>query len=94
MSASIAQITAEHHHDGFGLFTSSPRLSWRFNETSLKNGKQASYEIKLTRQGREEHYQVSSSQSVLVPWPSTPLSSREKASIKIFAKGQDGSSTA
>ncbi|KAH9212908.1 bacterial alpha-L-rhamnosidase-domain-containing protein [Leptodontidium sp. 2 PMI_412] len=94
MSASIAQITAEHHYDGFGLFTSSPRLSWRFNDTSLKNWKQASYEIKLTRQGREEHYQVSSSQSVLVPWPSTPLSSRENASIKIFAKGQDGSSTA
>ncbi|KAG4428593.1 hypothetical protein IFR05_015925 [Cadophora sp. M221] len=94
MSISIAQITVEHHHDGFGLFTSSPRLSWRFNETSLKNWKQASYEIKLTRQGREEeHYRVSSSQSVLVPWPSTPLSSREKASIKISAKGQDGSST-
>lgn len=93
MCASIAQVIAEHHHDGFGLFTSTPRLSWRFNEASVKNWKQVSYEIKVVRHGREEHYQVSSGESVLVPWPSTPLSSREKASIKISAKGQDGSTT-
>ena len=87
MCASIAQVIAEHHHNGFGLFTSTPRLSWRFNEASVKNWKQVSYEIKVVRHGREEHYQVSSGESVLVPWPSTPLSSREKASIKISAKG-------
>ena len=93
MCASIAQVIAEHHHNGFGLFTPVPRLSWRFNQTSVQDWKQVSYEIKVVRLGREEHYQVSSEDSVLVPWPSSPLSSREKASIKISAKGQDGSST-
>ncbi|KAL3459560.1 bacterial alpha-L-rhamnosidase-domain-containing protein [Aspergillus heterothallicus] len=94
MVVSIAQVTAEHHHDGFGLFTSTPRLSWRFNPTTVRNWEQASYDIIISRPGKdEESYHVESSSSVLVPWPSSPLASRERASIKVRATGIDGSST-
>lgn len=93
MSVSIAQITVEHHHDGFGIFNPSPRLSWRFNSTALKAWQQASYDVAVSRNGKEESYHVDSSESVLVPWPSTPLSSRETATIKVRANGKDGSST-
>ncbi|KAL2676511.1 hypothetical protein Neosp_010271 [[Neocosmospora] mangrovei] len=93
MSVSIAQLSAEHHHSGFGLFTATPRLSWRFNSTTIKGWKQASYELAITRNGKEETYHVDSSSSVYNPWPSSPLSSRERAEVKVRAVGIDGSST-
>lgn len=94
MSVSIAQISAEHHYDGFGIFTLSPRLSWRFNPTTLKGWQQASYDIEILRNGKEESYHVESSESVLVPWPSSLLSSREIVNIKVRSNGKDGSTTA
>ncbi|KAL3439945.1 alpha-L-rhamnosidase [Aspergillus insuetus] len=94
MAVSIAQVTAEHHHDGFGLFTPTPRLSWRFNQTTVKDWKQVSYDIVITRPGKEEEsYHVESSQSILVPWPSSPLASRERANIRIRATDTDGLTT-
>lgn len=93
MAISIAQLSAEHHHSGFGLFTKTPRLSWRFNATTAKGWKQAKYEITVSRQGKEESYQVDSNQSLLVPWPAAPLSSREQASVRVRATGIDGSTT-
>ncbi|RSL85995.1 hypothetical protein CEP52_015960 [Fusarium oligoseptatum] len=93
MSVSIAQLSAEHHHNGFGLFTPTPRLSWRFNSTTIKGWKQASYDLAITRNGKEETYHVESSSSVYNPWPSSPLSSRERAEIKVRAVGIDGPST-
>ncbi|UPK95035.1 hypothetical protein LCI18_005970 [Fusarium solani-melongenae] len=93
MSVLIAQLSAEHHHSGFGLFTAIPRLSWRFNSTTIKGWKQASYDLAITRNGKEEIYHVDSSSSEYNPWPSSPLSSREQAGIKVRAIGVDGSST-
>ncbi|KAL1959386.1 hypothetical protein VTO42DRAFT_2189 [Malbranchea cinnamomea] len=95
MSISIAQITAEHHHDGFGIFTATPRLSWRFDAdaSTAVCWKQAAYEIVISRNGKDESYRVDSSESVLVPWPSSPLASRERAGIRVRAFGKDGSVT-
>lgn len=93
MSVSIAQLSAEHHHNGFGLFTTTPRLSWRFNSTTVRIWKQASYDISVTTEGTEQSYHVDSAESVLVPWPASPLSSRQRADIKVRATGTDGSST-
>ncbi|KAJ3541161.1 hypothetical protein NM208_g4739 [Fusarium decemcellulare] len=93
MAVSIAQLSAEHHHSGFGLFTSIPRLSWRFGSTSTKNWKQASYDLVITRDGQEETYHVDSPSSLYNPWPSSPLSSREQAGVRVRATGVDGSST-
>lgn len=93
MSVSIAELTAEHHHDGLGIFSSTPRLSWRFNATEVKGWRQASYEVVISRKDEEKTFQVDSSESILVPWPDKPLSSRETATVKVRATGQDQSVT-
>lgn len=90
----IAQLSAEHHESGFSIENASPRLSWRFKETEVKDWKQTAYEIVIKRDGEDdEHYHVDSSQSVLVEWPSRPLVSRERATIRIRAHGSEGSKT-
>ena len=93
MSVRIAQISIEHHESGFGIAKSQPRLSWRFAETDAKNWIQAAYEITIIRDGVEKSYTEKSSRSVLVPWPSNPLKSRESALIRVQAIGEDGTST-
>lgn len=96
MTVKLAQLTAEHHHDGFGIFNACPRLSWRFKATLVKGWQQASYELRVQRgsgNGKEEEYFVTSAESSLVPWPSAPLASRETATVMVRATGQDGSKT-
>jgi alpha-L-rhamnosidase len=93
MGVSIAQLSAEHHHNGFGIFNSQPRLSWRFSHTLVRNWKQSSYEIIVTRNGKDELYQADSPQSLLVPWPSLPLLSRERVKVKVRAAAVDGSTS-
>ncbi len=93
MAVSVAHVSAEHHHNGFGIFHRSPRLSWRFGPTTVKGWRQASYDLVIVRDGDEEQYHVDSSASVLVPWPSRPLSSREVVQVKVRTKGKDGSMT-
>ncbi|KAF4944762.1 hypothetical protein FSARC_14589 [Fusarium sarcochroum] len=93
MTVSIAQVQVEHHHSGLGLFTSTPRLSWRFNPTTIKNWRQSSYDVIVSRNGKEEEYHVRSSNSLYNPWPSSPLTSGEKAEVHVKANGADGSST-
>ncbi|KAL4867810.1 bacterial alpha-L-rhamnosidase-domain-containing protein [Aspergillus spectabilis] len=93
MAVSIAELRAEHHHDGFGISTPTPRLSWRFNETTVRKWKQVSYDIEVSRAGKEECYHVQSSYSTFVPWPSSPLSPRERAVVKVCAHGTDGINT-
>lgn len=87
MSVQIAQVTAEHHESGFALDTPSPRLSWRFKETEAEDWVQMGYEIQVKREQGEEVYKVDSAQSVLVPWPSSPLSPREIVEVRVRAIG-------
>ncbi|KAH8812415.1 bacterial alpha-L-rhamnosidase-domain-containing protein [Xylogone sp. PMI_703] len=94
MPVSIAQLSAEHHHDGFGISRPSPRLSWRFGSSTVRGWTQASYDITISRPGKaDETYHVDSADSVLVPWPSSPLSSREIAHVQVRSTGKDGSAT-
>lgn len=90
MSVSIARITAEHHETGFALDTPNPRLSWRFRSTEVEGWVQKGYEVKVKRNDHEEFYQVDSDQSLLVPWPSSPLRPREIAQVQLRATGTDG----
>ena len=93
MAVSIAAVTTEHHHDGFGLAVRCPRLSWRFNATTAKDWHQASYDLKIERNDQSKAYHVDSAESVLVPWPSHPLQSRERATVGVRSTGVDGSQT-
>lgn len=89
----IAELKAEHYQDGLGIFHSAPRLSWRFSATTVRDWKQSSYEIVIKRRGGTESFQVESSQSSLVPWPSSALVSREAVHVSIRATGTTGVQT-
>ncbi|KAH8897929.1 hypothetical protein GQ53DRAFT_712412 [Thozetella sp. PMI_491] len=93
MSVSIAELRAEHHHDGFGLFVRRPRLSWRFNESTGKNWQQSAYDVVIECNGTEQSYHVESSSSTLVPWPSSELNSRDIVEVRVRAWGTDNSHT-
>ncbi|KAM0514529.1 hypothetical protein ACHAPE_006824 [Trichoderma viride] len=91
----IASVAFEHHPSGFGVGHARPRISWRFSSSDVdsKCWEQASYEIQIGRQGHDKaeaisNYHVQSSDSVLVPWPSRALQSRESAWIKVKAHGK------
>jgi len=69
-----------------GVGHPAPPLSWLI-ETDEPGWRQTAYEMELdgTSQGR-----VASEQSVLVPWPTAPLSSREAHEIRVRVWGQSG----
>lgn len=86
----IAAVQAEHHESGFGIGVATPRVSWRFAETDVKDWVQQSYELGITGNGKEQIDSVDSSESSLVPWPSIPWISGEVAGIRVRTKGKDG----
>jgi alpha-L-rhamnosidase len=81
---SAVDLRAEHRRDALGIGTRTPRLSWRLNEAP-DGWRQAAYEI----EARSERVLVESGESVLVPWPFTPLRSRELAAVRIRVYGTD-----
>ena len=89
-SVTIAALRVEHREDGFGLGVRCPRLSWRFNATSVREWKQVAYRLRIDRRGKIESYQYESSEHVLVPWPSLPLASREVVDVRVTSYGSDG----
>ncbi|MBE7181897.1 MAG: family 78 glycoside hydrolase catalytic domain, partial [Terriglobus roseus] len=89
----------EHHHDGIGIDTAQPRISWKFSCTneSVSDWKQTAYELEIGTwedvvARREdipifsEDYSPSSS---LVPWPSDcpSLTSRARRSVRVRSFG-------
>ncbi|WWD01010.1 hypothetical protein V866_007948 [Kwoniella sp. B9012] len=91
MTISISQVRAEHYPLALGISHPCPRLSWQLSGDA-SNWKQRQYTIGITRNGEEEQfYEVQSSESVLVPWPSTPMRSRERVQVRVKVLGIDGS---
>ncbi|MEU5046702.1 family 78 glycoside hydrolase catalytic domain [Streptomyces griseorubiginosus] len=83
-----AAPTAEHHREPFGIGESSPRLSWK--TTAPAGWTQHAYQIEATRaDGTYRTDWVTSPDSVLVPWPLPPLSSREACAIRVRVRGAD-----
>lgn len=87
-------LRVEHHESGFAIGHSTPRLSWSFTAGDAdKDWTQTGYELEIHRyrDGNQqvESYKVASKQSNLVPWPSSPLASREQAQIRVRAVGTD-----
>ncbi|WP_033338813.1 alpha-L-rhamnosidase [Catenuloplanes japonicus] len=78
---SPAAVRFEHHTGPvLGLGTATPRLSWQLPEDQeLQRG----YEVRVTRDGRAETFPVESGAQILVPWPATPLRSRERAEVSV-----------
>ncbi|KAF5694933.1 alpha-L-rhamnosidase [Fusarium denticulatum] len=80
-SPQVTKLRFEHHHNGLGIDTSRPRLSWSF-ETSPSTASswvQTHYEVEVTFSGTSDAqvFAIASADSVLVPWPARDLLSRE-----------------
>lgn len=86
----IGSVTFEHHREPLGIGESTPRLSWSFTGDA-KDWNQSSYEIEISRQaidsGKPQTFNVKSSESSLVPWPSEPLNARESAEVRVRVTG-------
>ncbi|KAH6689491.1 bacterial alpha-L-rhamnosidase-domain-containing protein [Plectosphaerella plurivora] len=88
MVVQIERVQVEHHQTPLGIGEATPRLSWRFrDDEGVAGWMQSSYQIEITRLEsiERELYTVSSSQSLLVPWPSQPLKTGQGASVRVRA---------
>jgi alpha-L-rhamnosidase len=87
----IADVRFEHHRDPLGVGESRPRLSW-IVVTDVAGWRQAAYEIEAYRSDGQLHDRtgrVESEQSVLVSWPFTLLSGRERLTVRVRVWGVD-----
>src|SRR2546422_6311555 len=92
----IANVRFEHHRDALGVGEARLRLSW-IVATTTAGWHQAGYEIETygaDGQLRGRTNRVQSDQSVLVPWPFAPLSSRERLMVRVRVWGVDGQPSA
>lgn len=85
----ITSVTFEQHASGRGIGIASPRISWKFaaDNNTTQNWEQRSYDIEIRRASGIESYSIESSNSLLVPWPSLPLQSREIAQVRVRSHG-------
>ncbi|KAF2681410.1 glycoside hydrolase family 78 protein [Lentithecium fluviatile CBS 122367] len=95
MAVSISHLSFEHHRQAFGIAETEPRISWRFEGTSV-DWEQTAYDLEITRgrDGVPKVFNVNSTDSILVPWPDEPLKTAEAASVRARAYGKDGQPTA
>ena len=78
--------TFEHHREAFGIGERRPRISWK--TTAHSRWRQVAYELEVARgQGIETSGRTESTDSVLVPWPTEPLISRESATVRVRVWG-------
>src|SRR4029453_15021059 len=71
-----------------GLGTPRPRLSW--SVPSAQAGyTQTAYEIEVSRESGIQRYRVQNAEQVLVPWPTDPLRSRERAEVRVRVADKD-----
>ncbi|KAL1594380.1 hypothetical protein SLS60_010140 [Paraconiothyrium brasiliense] len=91
-SPQISSPTFEHHFNGLGVDTATPRVSWTFitSASTVRAWSQIAYEVEvsLASQTRPQFYRIESSGSVLVPWPGKALASREAASVRVRVYGK------
>lgn len=91
--ATASDIAFEHWNPAknvLGIGTGTPRLSWTVLGAGDGNG-QTGYEIEVARDGSgASAYEVTSAEHVLVPWPASPLRSRERAMIRVRVRDRDG----
>ncbi|GAA4343933.1 family 78 glycoside hydrolase catalytic domain [Microbacterium rhizosphaerae] len=87
MTVSVTPIRFEHHRGALGIGESAPRLSWIVDHAPA-GWRQARYEIEAAAAGTAV---VDRPESVLVPWPFAPLSSRERRELRVRVVGEDGS---
>ncbi|KAI0396807.1 glycoside hydrolase family 78 protein [Xylariaceae sp. FL0594] len=88
VKVSVSHVSFEHHGIALGIGEAEPRISWQF-EGDAGNWSQSRYSIEVSRAGKSEVFDVTSSESVLVDWPTVALSSAESAHVRVKAYGGD-----
>jgi alpha-L-rhamnosidase len=79
----------EHHRVALGIGEARPRLSWK--NRAAAGWLQTAYEVEIRRAGTVTNSgRIESGESVLVPWPSDPLLSRERAEVRVRVWGASG----
>jgi alpha-L-rhamnosidase len=94
LGISLSRPSFDNHPDGFGISNTKPDISWRFicTNSSIIRFEQDAYEIELQRNGSVNKYHVESAKSVRVPWPTSPLTSREQAAVRVRSIARYGHS--
>lgn len=88
MATTVVDVRVEHHRSPVGIGEPAPRLSWRV-ETDLPRWRQQAYEIEISdADGARSQGRVESEASLLVPWPSAPLRSRERRTLRVRVWGE------
>ncbi len=91
MALNVNDLRAEHRSDALGLGVPSPRLSWIVAADATFEPR--AYEIRAhdpDSGAPEQSCVIQSSESVLVPWPFDPLSSRARRRVTVRVVGADG----
>lgn len=93
--ATISGVRVEHSSGSIATGVACPRLSWTV-EPGAPGWFQGGYQVQaMGRDGlqRGDTGWVESGESVLVPWPYAPLSSREQVRVRVRARARDGERT-
>ena len=90
MPVSPAAPSIEHHREPIGIGERTPRLSWK--TTAPDDWRQTAYELQVTLDGETSSVLVESDESVLVPWPAAPLTSRARATVRVRVFDGDAAS--
>ncbi len=91
----IADVRFEHCRETLGIGQASPRLSWLVDTAAT--WRQSAYEIQCYGPDgaiRDRSVRGESGQSVLVPWPFSPLASRERVTVRVRAWDTHGQPSA
>ncbi|WP_020389705.1 alpha-L-rhamnosidase [Kribbella catacumbae] len=81
--AVITRLRAEYQDVAFGIGSAAPRLSWGL-ESAPDGWRSDRYEVRIERADASvESVVVESGEQLFVPWPFTPLSSRERVRVSV-----------
>ncbi|OLF07047.1 alpha-L-rhamnosidase [Actinophytocola xinjiangensis] len=83
----------EHWTSGervLGIGVASPRLSWTVPDAGT-GFRQVAYEVEVAGPGGRQVHLVRSADQVLVPWPTTPLVSRERVTVRVRVRDTEWS---
>ncbi|WP_432877001.1 family 78 glycoside hydrolase catalytic domain [Kribbella sp. CA-245084] len=85
----ITRLRAEYEDEAFGIGSAAPRLSWGL-ESAPDGWRSDRYEVWIERADPSvESVVVESGEQLFVPWPFTPLTSRERVRVRVRVASGD-----
>jgi alpha-L-rhamnosidase len=76
-------VRFEHHADAPTVVgCPRPRISWVVPQAGPEY-RQRAYSVRVIRDAATREFEVDSAEQILVPWPDSPLASRERAEVRV-----------